>query len=252
MQFCERKNVSKMTILDEVLIYIDDRQPVDRLEVFSFFGSNQRAVIGSAIARLFLRKDIQNNSNRQLICTDQGNRKIIDMLDELAVIRTHPVKSWYLCIFAIPEKSKVSREKLRLQLKLFGFGKLRGGLFIAYRSTTELIITFIKQENLQNYVTLIHVDHLPETIIQQSSPTAWPWNEFTLQYRALVTDMNEFLQEHHRFDSVRKKILAKLLVYRLAEFIRKFPQIENPFLPIESLLPEIKKYYNSIKPFCYS
>lgn len=241
-----------MTILDEVLIYIDDRQPIDSQAVFSFFGSNQKAVIASAIARLILRKDVQYNSHQKLVCNDQGNQKIIDLLDELTAIRAYQKKSWHLCIFAIPEKSKVSREKLRLQLKLFGFGKLRGGLFIAYRSTIDLIKSFVMQENLQNYVTLIHIDHLPETFTQQFVLAAWPWHEFTAEYRALVTDINEFLQQQSRFDPTRKKIFAKLLVYRLAKFMRKFPQIDIKPLPVELSLPEIKKYYDSIKPFCYS
>lgn len=241
-----------MTILDQLLIGIDDLQPVKRQTIYSTFHFVPKAVLASALARMIKFNEIDlDNQNDSYHCTQLGTNKILENLEELDQIRSERSLNWYLCIFAIPEKNKVDREKLRSVLRNFGFGKLRGGLFIAHRASVHKIEAIIQKNHLEQFVHLIKLDHLPATYLEQHASSAWYWQELEAEYFALIADIEEFLKQSPT-DQTVKRITAKILVYRLALLSKKDPYLDE-VIRLKVSLPRqrLRKLYYNLKPFCY-
>lgn len=242
-----------MTILEEILIVIDDLQPISRGTIFNLFPDTPKAVIASAIARLINRGDAETTQEGVYVCTKIGNQKILETLEELENIRNEKSLSWHLCIFAIPEKNKVDREKLRLALRNHGFGKLRGGLFLAHRSSITALENLIASLRLGEYVSIISIQALPQTYLQHQAGNAWPWRELESEYNALIADIQDFLEKVKASPLENPRIIAKILVFRLATLLKKDPKIDQFLTSINISIPKdhIRRLYFDLKPYCY-
>jgi len=74
-------------------------------------------------------------------------------------------KKWRIVIFDIPEKNRLSRERLRFYLKDIGFKMLQNSNWICPYGDFDEIQNFLKEEKIEKYVILIVSDKISNELL---------------------------------------------------------------------------------------
>lgn len=74
-------------------------------------------------------------------------------------------KKWRIVIFDIPERSRLSRERLRFFLKDLGFKMLQNSNWICPYGDFDEIQNYIKEEKIEKYVILIVSDKISNELL---------------------------------------------------------------------------------------
>lgn len=243
-----------MTIIDELLILLDDLDEVTSEEILSYFEGAKPQMVLSALGRLVNRGWVAKKTKRQetyYAITIHGVDQLNRTLD--AIKREEQSEwdgRWRLVIFDVPETKRKLRDLFRTFLRDLGFGLMKSSVWISPWDKKEEIKRFAKRHSLNDYITLLDTDMVTDSyqnvlLAQQS----WDWT-------ALESAYKEFLgMAEHRLAELKsagrlQRFKAKKLVFLYAEVVKKDPLLPTDIAPNASLVRRAHELYVKIRPYC--
>lgn len=240
-----------MSIIDEVLIYIDDSLcSKDDLE--TYFASQKTSVLFSAVGRLRAKKLIVKNGKGEYshyTTTQKGSSLIKQSLSSLRDIADAVDQTWILISITISEKYKVEREKVRSFLKENGFGKIRNGLYLGTISRLESFnTTFALLCNHTDYI-IFTIHDVPNSILNNPQ-SIWPISQIKKNYMQWEKTVKKYLLSIPGDVRIRR-LTAKMHVYNLSLIVRSESRILLKSHADEIHRSESLKLYRKIRDYCY-
>jgi len=161
--------------------------------------------------------------------TGAGRRKLISLYPVLEKSGEKWDGFWRIVVFDIPEKRRRSRDILRRQLKMLGFGRLQNSTYISPHDFGKKFLDFLQAKGLLSGVLLMEAKQKYLGDPGQVANKVWKLEELGKRYQAVIDRLGT------RFGIKDKQ--------RREEFLKKVYQgylkvlMDDPFLPKE-LLPK--------------
>ncbi len=242
-----------MTIIDQLLILLDDLGEVRPEDLSHYFPNQNRQVIFSALGRLVNRGWIAKKTKRLDISytiTTPGVNELNRTLDSIKQEdEIEWDRQWHLVIFDIPETKRKLRDMLRNFLREEGFGLLKSSVWLTPWDKKEIVKRFGKRHSLID--SLVFIDTAPTTDSYQSivmAQQSWDWLSIEKAYRHFLTLADKQLSQLNQHPYPR--FLAKQLVFQYAEVMKKDPQLPTDIAPNASLWRRARELYTRIRPYC--
>lgn len=240
-----------MSIIDNVLITVDD-QDQTKNSVADYFPDKSTAVLFSAVGRLVAKsyiKQVGKGKSKTYTITDIGATIVEDGLDYLHDLVDKKVGQWLIVSVSIPEKYKVERERVRLNLKDWGFGLIKNGLFIGYVSSTEQFENNLSNIKDKSTTYIFPIKEVPDKIIENMS-SVWNSKKIKNQYDLWIKSVNTFTKKLPKDKEIRR-VQAKSIVYDLALIIKQESRINNKKIADQIGRTDALKLYKIIRNYCY-
>lgn len=240
-----------MSIIDNVLVAIDDEnQTKSSLE--AIFPQEKTSILFSALGRLvsrgFVKKDGRGKEQIFSI-TEVGAIEVELNLNYLQNIidnmKMHPV----LISLSIPEKYKVERERLRLQLKDWGFALVKNGLLVGMTEDIKILQNRIDEIKDNASILLFSLIDLPQEI-KQNLGEFWDAKKLKEYYTNWTTKTKKLSSDLSK-DIDTRRIQAKAAVYELALITKKDPKILESKFSSMTGKTEALVVYKNIRKYCY-
>lgn len=240
-----------MSIIDTILIAIDDKPGFTREELLSLNESwtTKKAAVFSAIARLVSRGFIQENKTGYKI-TPAGEQRINFYLSALAEFKNNR-KKWYLILAEIPGSQKLGGEKFRYQLEKIGAGLAKKGVYIIYCADIQWIKNILDNVGLAIKINILEIRNPQNSSLREIVSRAWHWEKLNGEYRQFIKDTEYFIKQLKTLPQEIKRINAKKSVFELAKILSQDPKIPDEFVPTNFLRQKATKLYHRIQHFCY-
>lgn len=243
-----------MTIIDELLILLDDLGEAPAEAIPTYFEKPNRQVIFSSLGRLVNRGWVAKKERRQEIAYSITGRGVAELNRILDAIKQEPDpewnRRWHLVIFDIPESKRKLRDMFRLLLKEECFGIMKSSVWLSPWDKSEIIKRFAKRHNLSSHLVLLETAEITDTyqavlLAQQS----WDWPELEKRYRNFLHTAEK---EYNRLKDLghRQRFAAKMLVFQYAEIVKTDPQLPADIAPNASLARRAHELYKKIRPHC--
>jgi phenylacetic acid degradation operon negative regulatory protein len=242
-----------MTIIDELLILLDDVGPAPSELIPSYFDSPNLQVIFSTLGRLVNKGWVIKKTNRQettYAISTPGINELNRTLDTIKHERkTEWDHTWHMVIFDIPEKKRKLRDNLRILLKESCFGMLTSSVWISPYDKQEQLKRFIKLHNLADNIFALTTPAEDNYQTKAIARRCWDWSKLERDYRTFLTYSDKQLRIIEKA-AHNQRFLAKKLVFQYAEIVK-----EDPQLPIEiglhaTIARKAHEQYVRIRPFC--
>lgn len=242
-----------MTIIDELLILLDDLGGTSPEVIPVYFPGQSTQTVFSSLGRLVNRGWVVKKVKRQQTTYNVTIHGVNELNRTLDAIKNETQlawdKQWRLVIFDIPEAKRKLRDQFRNFLRTEGFGQLKSSVWISPWDKSEIIRPVTKRLNLQDIVT--HFTTVPTDTYQsvQLAQQSWNWTELEKRYK-------EFLERVDKdFDGLRaatdqQRFWAKRLVFQYAEVVMADPRLPVTIAPNATLTRRAHDAYTKIRPYC--
>lgn len=242
-----------MTIIDELLILLDDLNETPAFEVPKYFNGPNLQVIFSSLGRLVNRGWAIKKVRRQETYYSISIHGVNELNRTLDAIKKDPTSDWngrwHLVIFDIPEAKRKLRDSFRLLLKEAGYGILKASVWISPWSKSDFIKRFAKRYNLSDYI--FEIETAPEMNSYQSLLLArqcWDWPAIEDNYQTFLTEASRTMRGLE--ENPLRRFQAKKLVFRYAEVVKADPQLPATIAPNATLARRAYDLYAKIRPYC--
>lgn len=242
-----------MTIIDELLILLDDLEEATAESIPTYFDTANLQVIFSSLGRLVNRGWVAKKTKRGetiYSITTQGVNELNQTLDTIKH-EEEPVwdQQWRLVVFEIPETKRKLRDSFRTFLKSQGYGMLTSSVWISPWDKETEIKRFCKRNNLND--NIFYITTTPHTDSYQSTVFAhrcWNWQKIEQGYKAFLTRGSSTLRKLDHSDKGR--FTAKRLVFQYAETVKDDPQLPGKIAPNAMQAKRAHELYVKIRPYC--
>ena len=243
-----------MTIIDELLILLDDLGEASANEIPHYFQEVNLQVIFSSLGRLVNKGWVIKKDRRQQLhysISSHGIDQLNATLDHIKGENTEEwTDQWHLVIFDIPEAKRKLRDSFRSLLKELCYGMLTSSVWISPWSKNEQINRFIKRNNLADNVFQLQTDfirdHYQSMILVRQS---WDWQKIENNYRSFI-DKAEKITQHWSQKKPQSRFTAKKLVFQYAEVVKEDPRLPDNITPNATLSRKAQELYRKIRPYC--
>jgi len=239
-----------MSIIDELLILLDDSQSRELDAIKKILPKRTLQTVSSTLGRLEAKGWIkiikQKNKNLYQI-TPSGQEEITNNLQEIkAMPKSKWNGMWQIVSFNVPEKIRFARDAFRLKLEMLGFGKIQNSIWISAWDNKTKLDKIIEDLAINKYVMYFSTGKLSEVDQKKiASSFEWDWNELNKKYR-------EFLNQATVFSLSKKTVhQAKTLVYWYAKILKNDPKFPQEIQPKGYLGNKAFEAYQRIRPYCY-
>lgn len=240
-----------MSIIDEILVIIDDNPKISREQIYKQIKSHQKQIISSSLGRLMAKGWI-SNTKKNNITTYQISNAGQDQLDNnLANLRLYKATNNYdkflVIVFDIPEKNRKYRDDLRNYLQNHGFGRLHSSIWISYCNLSKNLKKYIKNNSIEKYITYLYTQKM--SVSEQKElikKISWDWKKLNLQYNNFILKSRAYLRSKNK-----SSYLAKSLVLSFSKILGNDPKLPSKLTPNDSRLHEAYEYYLKIRRYCY-
>ncbi len=242
-----------MTILDELLILLDDLGEAPAEAVRQYFDQSSRQIVFSSLGRLVNRGWVMKKSKRidNYSITIHGVNELNRTLD---AIKKEGIQTWDNCwrivIFDIPESKRKMRDQFRLALRRQGYGLLNSSVWLTPWDRRENIKLIAKKLNLTSNMIQLETCEMTETyqnvLLTQKS---WDWPALENAYRQFLAIAEKELASFVLGEPVTR-FRAKKLVYLYAEVVKQDPLLPYDIAPNASFVRRAYDLYTKIRPFC--
>ncbi len=242
-----------MTILDELLILLDDLGEAPAEAIRHYFSHSSRQIIFSSLGRLVNRGWVVKKLKRidHYSITNHGVNELNRTLDS---IKKEGIPSWdnrwRIVIFDIPESKRKMRDQLRAALRREGYGLLNSSVWLTPWDRKESIKLIAKKLNLADNVIQLETCEMTETyqniLLTQKS---WDWSRLESVYRQFLSTAEKDLSTFVLGEPITR-FRAKKLVYRYAEVVKQDPLLPHDIAPNASFVRRAYDIYTKIRPFC--
>lgn len=245
-----------MTIIDELLILLDDlgEAPASNLPVY--FPERNLQVISSSLGRLVNRGWVAKKNRRSQVVYAISTYGVNELNRTLDAIKESNQQDWdrrwRLVIFDIPESKRRLRDQLRNFLRQTGFGQLKSSVWLTPWDKSEQLKPLLKRLNLQSIVTEFTTEPMADTYQSiQLAQQSWNWLELEKRYKSFLTLVDRELLKL-KDNEKNRRFLAKKLVFQFAEVVRDDPCLPASVAPNATLLRRAYDAYHKIRPYCLS
>jgi phenylacetic acid degradation operon negative regulatory protein len=242
-----------MTIIDELLILLDDLGETQLESVPAYFDKTTNQVLFSSTGRLVSRGWVQKKANRHQTLYSITSHGVAELNRTLDSIKKEEVPvwnhRWHLVIFDIPETKRKLRDVFRESLRELGFGMLKSSIWISSRDMREDIKRLAKRHNLGEQIIQLESS---ETDPYQSSVlvrNSWDWKHIEKLYLDFIKKAEKELPQ---LDPAKPatRFKAKKLVFSYAEVVKCDPVLPTDISPNTTVARRAHDLYVKIRPFC--
>lgn len=243
-----------MTIIDELLILLDDLEQAPADAIPHYFDEPNLQVIFSSLGRLVNRGWVSKQVKRSetvYAITIHGVNELNQTLDAIKKEEQQPWdKRWHQVVFDIPETKRKSRDSFRVYVKSLGYGMLTSSVWMSPWNQDESIKRYCKRNSLFDNVFLMATSPIEDTY--QSTVFAhrcWNWAKIEKSYKDFLSEGGVELRTLANAGE-KSRFLAKKLVFRYAEIVKEDPQLPTDIAPNAMLAKRANDLYAKIRPYC--
>ncbi len=178
--------MTSMTIIDDLLVLLDDQQPRTLEEISRSLPMRSKQTLSSTLGRLIAKGWIERGNGRnrhQYRISKSGQERVTDLLGQIKY-RSERVwnGSWEQIVFNIPERDRKRRDDLRILLVELGYGRLHNSLWLSPWSNQVAIDAYIKDSKSEQDITVIQTGALGKSLNDRiAAHFEWDW---ITRYRA--------------------------------------------------------------------
>lgn len=242
-----------MTIIDELLILLDDVGETPPESIPGYFEKYNLQVIFSSLGRLVNRGWVARKIKRQLpvySITIHGVNELNKTLGGLSEKENQPWdRRWRLVIFDIPESKRKLRDQFRNFLRQLGFGQLKSSVWLSPWNKGEKVKPYIKRHHLGDIVTQFTTEPSEDSYYcVQLAQQSWDWAGLEDKYREFIEDAER--QSRDLSNDAIARFKAKRLVFRYAQIVAGDPCLPSDISPISTPARRAADIYAKIRPYC--
>lgn len=242
-----------MTIIDELLILMDDLGETQLEVVPSYFDNTTNQVLFSSVGRLVGRGWVQKKSNRHQTIYSITSHGVAELNRTLDAIKKEEQPSWdqhwRLVIFDIPEAKRRLRDVFRESLRELGFGMLKSSIWISSRDMREDVKRLAKRHNLGEQIIQLEtsqVDAYQSSVLVRHS---WDWRQIEQGYHDFIKKAEKEIPKLQHGQPL-SRFMAKKLVFGYAEVVKADPVLPADISPNTSIARRAHDLYVKIRPYC--
>ncbi|MDI6751928.1 MAG: PaaX family transcriptional regulator C-terminal domain-containing protein [bacterium] len=229
----------KLTLTEEVLLLLDEfilfsYRPMLKV-ILEMQGYDRRAALINQLGKLrregYVRK-VKRRDGVFFRITEAGKSRI--QKGPVPIHKESRIwdKKWRVVIFDIPEKSYLLRDRLRQELKEWGFGMLQQSVWISPHPLFSKVEEITKKYDLERYLFFFETNHISEDD-QYLAQRVWNLKETNDKYIRFLSTFKE------EFEEIKKKDVEEEAIF----FVRIRDAIslilyDDPQLPKELLLED--------------
>ena len=237
-------------MIDNILISLDDSN-LNKQELEHIFDNSLPVILYSSLGKLIAAKLVTKEGrgvDSYYKISKAGTDLITKKLDALRYFIAKKGENWTLVSVSVPEKNKLSREKIRFILKNNGLAKIKNGLYLGNIYDLD---SLKKKIGLLKNTDIIYFDKIvPPKLIFDDYAKYWSVSKIKKLYISWNNLAKDFLKNTPN-EKNKKRIIAKTLVYDLSNIILKDPRIDTSKCAKELGRAEALKNYDKIREFCY-
>ncbi len=246
-----------MTIIDELLILLDDLGESSTEIIPTYFENPDLQVIYSALGRLVNKGLVIKKERRSELTYSislHGIEKLNQTLD--AIKKTSPEtwnRQWHLVIFDIPESKRKLRDNLRNFLKTANYGMLKSSVWVSARQNKQELQRYSRRQGIDNYIFQL-VTTADDSTYQLSLfvRQCWDWVTIERRYEMFISQGERTLSSVKRRSRPQNQFLAKKAVFLYAEAVSIDPKLPINIAPHSRLTRKAKELYINLRPYCIS
>lgn len=239
-----------MSIIDELLVFMDDKDEVSIDDVKEKLPKRSKQTISSSLGRLASRGLISSkkrNDRKLYSILKLGRDEITYNLSRIREVEKNKWEgSWILVLFNIPEKSRKLRDAFRNYLLELGFVRVLGDLWATFWDNYDKIKQMIIDLKIENYCSIIRISKLSEededNILKH---LVWDEKKINKMYKEFIKNTDIFLK------GKKDGFTARLLVYQYAKILATDPKFPKDLEPENYLGSKAFQSYNKVRPHCY-
>lgn len=244
-----------MTIIDELLILLDDVGETSPDTIPGYFDNHNLQVIFSSLGRLVNRGWVSKKLKRQLPVYSITIHGVNELNRTLGRLQEKENKEWdrrwRLVIFDIPETKRKLRDQFRNFLRQEGFGQLKSSVWLSPWDKSDQVKPYIKRHHLGDIVTQFTTEPMPDSYQSvQLAQQSWDWAGLESRYRQFLEEGELELQQLRGGNEQTQRFQAKRLVFRYAEIVATDPRLPGDISPITTPARKASGLYAKIRPFC--
>ena len=244
-----------MTIIDELLILLDDLEEAPSDTIPSYFEKPDLQVIYSALGRL-VNKGLVIKKERRGEISYSISLHGVEALNQTLDSVKQPIdenwnQRWHLIIFDIPESKRKLRDGFRNFLKDAGFGMLKSSVWVSPKNQSERIRRYAKRHKIEEYV--FQMETIPnESTYQLHLFVRQCWDRKTIekQYEAFIATGERTLNKIRLENRPYNRFFAKKAVFQYAETVKADPGLPESVAPHSRLVRRALELYTKLRPYC--
>lgn len=234
-----------MSLIDDVLITVEDREDIGLDELHDILNPASKQAVFSAVGRLTKRNFLKKVLHGAISITEKGKDYIYANLDTIKKFEATD-RPFVLVIFEIPENQKVTREKFRTSLNQMGFGSLKRGIMLGAAASVNEILKLVNNLGLADRVLVLPIESADSVFNSRFMP--WNFSKINQPYQ-------NFIDRAQRVVLGRKdegtRIKAKQLVLQFARACKVDPVLPEQLNERDYLGFRAFEIYQKLKPLCY-
>jgi len=233
-----------MSLIDDVLIAVEDRESIGTEELHSILNPASKQAVFSAVGRL-IKRNFLKHSGVDVAITEKGKDYIYGNLDAIDKFSQND-RPFALVLFEIPESMKVTREKFRTSLNQLGFGSLKRGVMLGAAGSVDEVMKQVKELGLQDKVIVLNIDSAANVMGSRFMP--WNFSKINGSYQTFIDRVEKILSTG-KDESTRIK--AKQLILQFARASKLDPVLPKSMNDRDYLGYRALELYQKLKPLCY-
>ena len=237
-----------MSIIDNLLVLLDDEKERTLDEIIRSFSEYSRQVISASLGRMASKKLIKKNKRSKTYLIDNKGQKLItETLNNLGKFE-NPNESnvCHFVLFNIPEKERVNRDIMRNYLSTNGFGRLHNTVWISTTCNIDNLKKIIASLNILDKSLLFSSDITRDNMESIIKFSTWDFDKLNKGYREFIKLSESFLKSKNK-DS----LYARCVVYLFAKSASLDPKLPAKLINQKYLGNEAYAIYKKIRKFCY-
>ncbi len=208
----------------------------------------RKATISSIISQSLKNKRLKRVIKKRKIyyfLSENTREELIKKYPLLSIKNRQWDKKWRIVVFDIEEKERKTRNFLRRQLKLMGFGQLQKSVWLSPYDFLPELKRLISSYQLQNKVILIETKKLDIFNYLYLVKKLWPIESLNKCYHEILIEIKKlkYLNQENYFkkiNRIRKKFI---------EVYYQDPCLPKEFLPKDWLGNRVKRLIRKLKIF---
>lgn len=240
-----------MTIIDDLLVLLDDQEPRELERVSAALPGKTKQTLSSTLGRLVAKGWVERapgRAKRQYRISKAGREHVTELLDQIKIRSERTWDgSWEQVVFNIPERDRKRRDELRKLLVELGYGRLHNSLWLSPWSNQSAIDGYVRETNSDRDITLLRTGPLELTMSRRIGELfEWDWESLERAYHSFVEEAQSFLKQRKR-----PALGARRIVYHYAKVLMTDPKLPSS-LPVRAPTGHrAYELYQQVRPYCY-
>lgn len=241
-----------MTVIDELLVLLDDKKVRTLEECSSSIPGRTKQTLSSTLGRLTAKGWVNTERDRLkklniYSITEEGQDRVTNTLKHLRLVEEEWNGHWLFVLFNIPEKDRKYRDILRNRLMGIGFGRAQNSVWVAARDIRFEFEDLLETEKISSCTTILYPKLTSDESASLAKSFEWSWDKLDQEYQDFQDLATNFLS-----GKIKDELRAKTLVYLYAKLLAQDPKFSPEFEPKNYSRTKAHEKYLKIRPYCYT